>query len=151
MSMETEICAIIDALPIASLVGNRIMSMDFRAAGWDTAVNYLNQPITVMDSNGYLLPSIAVDRTGLDRSLVLRGAGKFYDAVDIWVYGPRGIAGYTNAVAMMMEIQELHQRSLPNRQMMMLRGTIGPLNDGKNLLTNISFQLTRVMEDTNGQ
>ena len=149
--IETEICEKIAANPVlAAAFGDRIMAMDFRAADWANAVNYLGDSITVIDPYGFIYPSVVVDRRGLGRSLVLRGAGKFMDEIDVWVYGPRGVTGYSNAVDHKNIIEEFHQDSLPGRQIMMLSGSIGPLDDGKNLMTNVSFQLTRVMEDTNG-
>lgn len=152
--LEIDLCQKIAGIPIlAEYAQNRILAMDFRAASWANAVNYLEEPVTVMQSSGYILPTIVVDRTGVRRSLVLRGPGRFMDTVDIWIYGPVGIVGYESAVAVKETIENFHQHSLPNRQMMMLSGAIGPINDptGKNLMANISFDLTRVMEDINGE
>lgn len=147
--IEIEICEAIDRIPIvSSAVQGRIMHMDFRAAEWKNPVNYKEEPITVMQTGGYILPSVVVDMTGTRRSLVLRGAGRYMDGGDIWLYTPRGLAGRRLIRNMMQAIEDsLHQLSLPSNPKMMHANSNGPYDDGRNLFTVISFDITRVMAD----
>lgn len=147
--IEVEICEAIDRIEaVSSAVEGRIMHMDFRSSEWENAVNYLEEPITVMQTGGYVLPSVVVDMTGTRRSLILRGAGRYMDGGDIWLYAPRGLAGYRLIRSMELAIGDhLHQLSLPSNPKLMLGGVLGPYDDGRNLFTTISFDITRVLAD----
>lgn len=147
--IETEIAAMLAAdSAIADITGDRIMDMDFRASDWDNAVNYLGDPITVMGYGGFINPSIVVDGQGINRSLNLRGAGRFMQPVMIWAFTPRGVEGMNNNRILRNRIVRLHEQSVPSRPMVMLQSSVGPMDDGKNLITRVEMHVTFLPQES---
>lgn len=143
MSVAQEICELIDNLPVTGeAVALRVMDQDYRASQWENAVNYLGTPITVMDEFGYIYPAVVVNERTVSPTLARRGGTHYAQRIDIWIYTPRGMIGTTQIRAMMNEVIALHEASIPSGPMMMLATVDGPLDDEKNLMTRVSFDLT---------
>lgn len=147
--IETEIAAMIDTnATISGIVDGRIMDQDFRASDWENAVNYKEEPITILDRFGFINSCIVVDGGDIQRSLNLRGAGRFMQPVTIWIFTPGGRQGYMdNRTIRNKIVRLLHENTVPSRPMMMLQQAVGPLADEKNLLSRVVVHATFIPQE----
>lgn len=72
---------------IYAIVGDRVLDMDYRAAGWDTA------PVAVMNADDIMMPTLVVDDQGGSHPFM--GPKDAEDSlVYVWSFSSRSTAGH---------------------------------------------------------
>lgn len=147
-AVEDQICVMLEEIAgIKAIVGERILNTDYRMTAWENVANYKGAAVDVTDDQEFMLPTVAVDSSGVSRSLNIRGAGRYAERVDIWLFCPVGIQGNKDIRTMRDLVISLHGTHVPSHPIMMLARVDGPHTSDDTLIVKVAMDVTFIPEE----